>query len=381
MESSSESSSSSSVENSSESSSSSSVESSSDSSSSSSSNNSSSSDSSSSSNNSSDSSSEVTATEGLIYKLVDYSYYRVIGYEGTDTEVVIPATYEGKPVTYIEEEAFKKCKEITSVTMPQSIVGIGKNAFFNCVALESIEIPEGVIRIEENAFTKCTALQEVSLPSTLEYMGIMLFANCPLTELEFRGTVAEWSVVIKEERLITDNMETNLWSWKSKSDILKVVCADGEVEKILPDMEITTYRQHGEEYEFADVPFRLSDFDGELIMLYFFTTNDQSSVDMLLQVENFAYRHDIASRPVNVIAINADLEEPDISEFLTDGYLDYRMQFGQDDEEINVYEELGGNGQFPLTVLLDETRTVVAMSYSTMMYNDIVYFVNQYLNI
>ena len=247
--------------------------------------------------------------------------------------------------------------------------------------MENIEIPEGVIRIEQKAFSKCKALQEVSLPSTLEFMGVMLFADCPLTELEFRGTVAEWAEIIKDEKLVSDNAETNLWGWKSKSCILKVVCTDGEVEKLLPDMQITTYRQHGSEYELGDEPFRLSNYDGELIMLYFFTTSDQPSVDMLLQVENFAYRHDIASRPVNVIAINADLENSDISEFLTDGYLDYRMQFGQDDEEVNAYEQLGGNGQFPLTVLLDETRTIVAMSYSTMEYNEIVHFVNQYLNI
>lgn len=65
-------------------------------------------------------------------------------YIGTETEVVIPNTINGKPVYSIGEEAFKSCKTITSVTVPGEIYIIDTGAFEWCSNLETVIIQEGV---------------------------------------------------------------------------------------------------------------------------------------------------------------------------------------------------------------------------------------------
>lgn len=70
-------------------------------------------------------------SEGLAYTLSDdKTYYIVTGMgECTDTELYIPAEYEGLPVKEIGESAFEFNKTITKISLPEEIVTIGNNAF------------------------------------------------------------------------------------------------------------------------------------------------------------------------------------------------------------------------------------------------------------
>lgn len=45
------------------------------------------------------------------------------------TEIVIPATFNNKPVTSIENYAFAWCDSLTNITMPHSVTSIGDYAF------------------------------------------------------------------------------------------------------------------------------------------------------------------------------------------------------------------------------------------------------------
>ena len=49
-------------------------------------------------------------------------------------------------VTEIEENAFKGCKSISSVVIPNTISKIGKCAFWDCKSLRSVVIPEMLLR-------------------------------------------------------------------------------------------------------------------------------------------------------------------------------------------------------------------------------------------
>ena len=55
-------------------------------------------------------------------------------------EIVIPAEYEGVPVTAIAVNAFSECGKITSIKLPDSIEAIGQNAFSSS-SLNEINIP------------------------------------------------------------------------------------------------------------------------------------------------------------------------------------------------------------------------------------------------
>ena len=60
----------------------------------------------------------------------------IIGYSNVssgDTEIVIPNTIEGYPVTRISNEAFKGSRFLISIILPDSLVGIGNEAFADCV--------------------------------------------------------------------------------------------------------------------------------------------------------------------------------------------------------------------------------------------------------
>ena len=83
----------------------------------------------------------------LEFKLsANEKYYTVVGIGTcTDTDIVIPDTYNYLPVTKIEQNAFKNCSSITSITIPESIISIGSHAFYGCDAITSITIPKNAI--------------------------------------------------------------------------------------------------------------------------------------------------------------------------------------------------------------------------------------------
>ncbi len=89
-----------------------------------------------------------------------------------DTEIVIPDTYKGLPVTSIGRRAFYNCTSITSIKIPNSITVIGDSAFTNCSSLKYNEYDNGyyigndtnqylVLLRAKNAFiTSCTVNKE-----------------------------------------------------------------------------------------------------------------------------------------------------------------------------------------------------------------------------
>ena len=70
--------------------------------------------------------------------------------------IVIPSTYNGKPVTGILPYGFSNKDEVNvylkTVIIPDSIVKIGNNAFEGCDSLEYIFVPSSVTEIGEYAF-------------------------------------------------------------------------------------------------------------------------------------------------------------------------------------------------------------------------------------
>ena len=78
------------------------------------------------------------------------------------TTVIIPetVTYDGTTysVTSIGYSAFRDCKSLTSITIPNSVTSIGHSAFWGCSGLKSITIPNSVTSIGEAAFAGCSGL-------------------------------------------------------------------------------------------------------------------------------------------------------------------------------------------------------------------------------
>lgn len=95
-----------------------------------------------------------TELQVLIYNLINNGKeYEVLkGGKSVDV-IIIPAEYNGIPVTRIANNAFS-LSNITSIIIPISIRDIGKNAFTGCNNFKSITIPKNVTIIGEGAFDK-----------------------------------------------------------------------------------------------------------------------------------------------------------------------------------------------------------------------------------
>ena len=87
-------------------------------------------------------------------------------YGGPDSDLVIPETIDGLPVTTIGERAFTWTDlytPLTSITIPQSVTTIGKWAFAYCQSLTNVMVPNAVTNIGEGAFAGCISLNSITV--------------------------------------------------------------------------------------------------------------------------------------------------------------------------------------------------------------------------
>ena len=93
-------------------------------------------------------------------------------------KITIPSTYNGKPVTGINNYAFDGCSELTSVLIPDSVTNIGSGVFENCIGLTSVSIPDSVTSIGDSVFRHCTSLTSITIPDSVTSIGYYAFSNC-----------------------------------------------------------------------------------------------------------------------------------------------------------------------------------------------------------
>ena len=153
---------------------------------------------------------------GLEYEFnKDTQSYSVIGI-GTckDTDVIIPDTYKGLPVTSIGTRAFSNYTRLTSIEIPSSVTSISSVAFLGCTSLTSINIdnnnqhyksidgnlyskngktliqyaigksdysftiPDSVTSVDMYAFYRCTALTSIEIPAGVTSIDKNSFGEC-----------------------------------------------------------------------------------------------------------------------------------------------------------------------------------------------------------
>ena len=182
----------------------------------------------------------------------------------TDTDIVIPAMYNGKPVTSIGVQVFAGCSDLESITIPAGVTSIGGWAFASCSSLTSITIPDRVTSIGDSAFSGCSSLTSITIPNSVKYISGSAFSNCSsltsvilggvkeiggsafsncssltsvtipdsvtkmdneifwhcyaLTSIQFSGTTAQW--------LGLSDISSY---WHQNSAITQVICSDGVV--------------------------------------------------------------------------------------------------------------------------------------------------------
>lgn len=119
---------------------------------------------------------EIYTVDGIEYYIMNGEAI-AISFDGSTTEVVIPATIEGYPVTELRE-TFKNHRKLASVQIPNSVKDIGTCAFYYCMGLTSIEIPDSVTYIGDHAFAECQYIVDVELPTGIINIDKYTFYNC-----------------------------------------------------------------------------------------------------------------------------------------------------------------------------------------------------------
>ena len=97
-------------------------------------------------------------------------------------------SYGASNPLYYAHHLFMDGKEITDLTIPNSVTAIEKNAFYGCSGLTSIEIPYSVTSIREGAFENCSGLTSVTIPNSVTSIGNHAFYGCSgLTKVELNS--------------------------------------------------------------------------------------------------------------------------------------------------------------------------------------------------
>jgi len=100
------------------------------------------------------------------------------GYTGTETDLILPQRYEDYTVIRIAPFAFRRQRSITSVTIPDTVVNIGREAFYICPKLKTVKLPRQLKIIDNNAFNYCKALETVEIPEGTIHIGRHAFYDC-----------------------------------------------------------------------------------------------------------------------------------------------------------------------------------------------------------
>ena len=98
-------------------------------------------------------------------------------YRGTDTEVFIPTEINGYTVIELYISCFYY-SNITSISIPNTVVEIDAQAFIGCENLTNIKIPNSVTTIGNGAFSNCTSIENLIIPDSVISIGNGAFCCC-----------------------------------------------------------------------------------------------------------------------------------------------------------------------------------------------------------
>ena len=127
---------------------------------------------------------EYTTTEK------DETKIQITKYVGTDVNVVIPETIDGKEVTQIGRKAFYQ-SDIQTLVMPNTVKNIYSNAFWLCSKLENVQFSSNLTSVAFAAFADCVSLTSADLSAdTMKIIDERAFHGClSLKEVNFGDNI------------------------------------------------------------------------------------------------------------------------------------------------------------------------------------------------
>ena len=100
-------------------------------------------------------------------------------------------------VTSIGNRAFIGCADLTFVSIPDSVKTIGIETFSECGGITSVAIPNSVACIEKGTFNQCRNLISVTIPNSVTHIGHWAFSGCSsLTYITIPNSVTSFGTSV-----------------------------------------------------------------------------------------------------------------------------------------------------------------------------------------
>ena len=116
----------------------------------------------------------------------------------------------GKNVTSIGNYAFAHCWLLESVTIPDSVTSIKNSTFYDCYNLISVKIGNGIASIGENAFYNCKKLTNITISNSVTSIGEEAFGETTWYNNQPDGVVYVGKVLYKYKGKMPEGTSINI---------------------------------------------------------------------------------------------------------------------------------------------------------------------------
>jgi len=215
-------------------------------------------------------------------------------------------------VKMVDEYVFKGCVNLTSATLPSSLVFLGNDVFSGCKNLKNVNIANGVIEIPARAFKGCSALEAITIPDSVRWISSTAFEGCdnlkelklpkhltkiieesqisyltPQSDAETEKAMAYQRADLRYEYIYSLNMDQRIrWLTNAEitalSDIIKVLTGNAPPEDYWIFQNLT-----GSLPWFYNNKLSISRYGDEGIILYNGANNLYECYDMSCSVIDF----------------------------------------------------------------------------------------------
>ena len=83
----------------------------------------------------------------------------------------------------VADSAFKLCRNLADVRLPESVLVVGERAFAECGNMLLSKLPDNLTTIKTHAFVGCSRMPLISLPETITEIGSWAFSRCSNIQL------------------------------------------------------------------------------------------------------------------------------------------------------------------------------------------------------
>ena len=78
----------------------------------------------------------------------------------------------------ISDYAFEECISLKYITIPNTVLSLGKCSFLRCFSLQHVTIPDLVTVIDDGTFGNCISLHHILIPDSVTRIGEYAFGGC-----------------------------------------------------------------------------------------------------------------------------------------------------------------------------------------------------------